>query len=215
MNASSLVPDSGSRACPWSNGRTSVRMYLPAWPMRGRAPLIRDEFWCAVEPLARRGLDALVHDRVPIVEGMAVVGGDMRPVGRVQSVRDHDFLIDRPVLPDIAVPYDAVRDITNDLIVLTAPAKGVDYLPGVIAVGGNPGRGEIRTGMEVDGSDREQIGWVKARYPDAVLVARGLERAIYVPYDAVQSITASGVVLTVPAAEVDYQGWAYPPLSES
>jgi sporulation protein YlmC with PRC-barrel domain len=146
---------------------------------------------------------------------MAVVGEDMRPVGRVLAVRDRDFLIDRPVLPDIAVPYDAVRDVTDDLVVLSTPASDVDYLPGVTAPGGNPGQAEIRNGMEVDGSDQEQIGWVKARYPDALLVARRLERDIYVPYDAVQSVTSNGVVLTVPAAEVDYQGWAYPPLSES
>lgn len=149
------------------------------------------------------------------MKGMAVVGRDMRPVGRVQEIRDHDFLIDRPVLPDIAVPYDAIRDIATGVVVLSAPAGDVDDLPGVTLVGGNPGHGEIRTGMGVDGSDREQIGWVRACYPDALLVARGLERAIYVPYDAVQSVTTSGVVLTVPAAEVDYQGWAYPPLSES
>ncbi|WP_160163197.1 DUF2171 domain-containing protein [Nitrolancea hollandica] len=146
---------------------------------------------------------------------MAVVGDDMCPVGRVEAVRDRDFLIDRPVLPDIAVPYDAVRDVTDDLVVLSAPAGDVDYLPGVTAAAGNPGQAEIRNGMEVDGSDQEQIGWVKARYPDALLVARRLERDIYVPYDAVQSVTSNGVVLTVPAAEVDYQGWAYPPLSES
>lgn len=146
---------------------------------------------------------------------MQVVGEDMRSVGRVQTVRDQDFLIDRPVFPDIAVPYDAVRNVTDDLVVLSAPANDVDYLPGVTAAGGNPGQEEIRNGMGVDGSDQEQIGWVKARYPDALLVARRLERDIYVPYDAVQSVTTSGVVLTVPAAEVDYQGWSYPPLSES
>lgn len=161
------------------------------------------------------GLAEVSHDRVPVVEGMPVVGGDMRSIGRIQAVRDHDFLIDRPVLPDIAVPYDAVREVIDDRVVLTAPSTEVDYLTGVTAVDGDPEPAGIRTGMEVEGSDREQIGWVKVCYADAVLVARGLERDIYVPYDAVHSVTAVGVVLAVPASEVDYQGWAYPPLSES
>jgi sporulation protein YlmC with PRC-barrel domain len=160
-------------------------------------------------------LEAVVHDRKPITEGLQVVGDDMRPVGLVAVVRDQDFLIDGPVLPDIRVPYDAVRDVADDLVVLAAQADDVDYLPGVTAADDSPSRAGIRTGMEVEGVDQEQIGWVKARYPDALLVARSLERDIYVPYDAIQAVTTGSVALNVPAGEVDYQGWAYPPPSES
>jgi hypothetical protein len=41
------------------------------------------------------------------------------------------------------------------------------------------------------------------------------DRDIYVPYAAALSIVANGVVLRIPADEVDDIGWICPPLTNS
>lgn len=42
-----------------------------------------------------------------------------------------------------------------------------------------------------------------------------MQRDIYVPFSAVSNVTGSRVVLTLPAGDVDDQGWENPPLMGS
>ena len=62
----------------------------------------------------------------PLKEGMAVIGSDMQRVGQVSSVRDTDFAVDRPLQPDVYVPFDAIAEVTDDAVVLTITAAEID-----------------------------------------------------------------------------------------
>jgi hypothetical protein len=64
----------------------------------------------------------------PLQEGMAVIGSDMQRVGQVCSVRDTDFGVDRPLQPDVYVPFDAIAEVTDDAVVLTITAAEADDL---------------------------------------------------------------------------------------
>jgi Uncharacterized protein conserved in bacteria (DUF2171) len=62
----------------------------------------------------------------PLVEGMAVIGSDMKRVGQVSSIRTTDFGVDRPLQPDVYVPFDAIAEVTDDAVVLTITAAEID-----------------------------------------------------------------------------------------
>ena len=69
---------------------------------------------------------------------MPVVGKDGEPVGRVKEVRETDFLVDRPMAPDVYVPYGFVLAVENQAarmrggpeqlgqVILTVSAAHVD-----------------------------------------------------------------------------------------
>src|SRR5689334_13919889 len=70
--------------------------------------------------------------------GMSVVGLDGESVGRVKTVRESDFLVDRPMAHDVYVPFSSVLAMENpadrvrggpiqrDKVMLTIPAADVD-----------------------------------------------------------------------------------------
>jgi hypothetical protein len=62
----------------------------------------------------------------PLMEGMAVIGSDMQRVGQVSSICDTDFGVDRPLQPDVYVPFDAIAEVTDDAVVLTITAAEID-----------------------------------------------------------------------------------------
>jgi hypothetical protein len=62
----------------------------------------------------------------PLMEGMAVLGSDMQRVGQVSSIRDTDFGVDRPLQPDVYVPFDSIAEVTDDAVVLRITATEVD-----------------------------------------------------------------------------------------
>ena len=62
----------------------------------------------------------------PLKEGMVVIGADMQRVGQVSSVRDTDFGVDRPLQPDVYVPFDAIAEVTDDAVMLTITAAEID-----------------------------------------------------------------------------------------
>jgi hypothetical protein len=62
----------------------------------------------------------------PLMEGMAVIGSDMQRVGQVSSIRHTDFGVDRPLQPDVYVPFDAIAEVTDDAVVLTITAAEID-----------------------------------------------------------------------------------------
>lgn len=64
--------------------------------------------------------------RSPIQTGMQVIGEDGREVGCVRDVHDFDFILSRPERPPLYVPFMAVEQVSDDLVVLNIPATKVD-----------------------------------------------------------------------------------------
>ena len=58
--------------------------------------------------------------------GMEVVDADGDRLGRVKALHERDFLLDRPRVRDIYVPYGAVRTVVGDRAVLAISARDVD-----------------------------------------------------------------------------------------
>ncbi|HET8629213.1 MAG TPA: DUF2171 domain-containing protein [Thermomicrobiales bacterium] len=58
--------------------------------------------------------------------GMKVVGSHGDHVGTVKDVRADDFVVDRMLQRAVAIPKDAVRDVTGNTIELSIPADRVE-----------------------------------------------------------------------------------------
>ncbi len=74
---------------------------------------------------------------------------------------------------------------------------------------------QIRSGMRVVGSDGHEVGTVKEVRTNDFLLNRQMARDIYVPFSAVQNVTADTISLNIPSGQVDNMGWANPPLMGS
>lgn len=59
-------------------------------------------------------------------EGMRVLGMDHHPVGKIKLVRQGDFLVDRPLQPDVYVPFRLVESIEGDEVILNTEAELLD-----------------------------------------------------------------------------------------
>ncbi len=66
--------------------------------------------------------------RFQVTTGMDVVGADGDRVGSVKAVRDTDFLVDRSMRRDVYVPFDAVRDVSGNVVTLNVTADQVDNM---------------------------------------------------------------------------------------
>jgi HSP20 family protein len=94
----------------------------------------------------------------------------------------------------------------------TAPAlHGAPATPGASGQAASGRR--VQSGMAVVGSDGAQVGTVKEVRDRDFLVDRPMHRDTYIPESAVREATGSQVVLTIPADQVDQQGWPSPPLA--
>lgn len=58
--------------------------------------------------------------------GLDVRSADAQTIGTVKELHAAGFVIDRPLQPDVTVPYDAIRSITDEGVVLTLTAMEVD-----------------------------------------------------------------------------------------
>ncbi len=76
----------------------------------------------------------------------------------------------------------------------------------------NPPVGQVRKGMQVIGSDGEPVGKVKLVERDDFQVDRRFAADVYVPYNAIQSISGDTVALDIPADKVKYKEWFEPVL---
>jgi hypothetical protein len=96
------------------------------------------------------------------------------------------------------------------------PATGSGTVAGTRATGavgfGTAGLPDVGPGTEVVGADGAAVGRVKEVRDADILVDRRGQRDVYVPLTAVAEATAGRVRLTVPAGDVDDQGWRNPPL---
>jgi Uncharacterized protein conserved in bacteria (DUF2171) len=68
----------------------------------------------------------MTFGRLQVQPGMEVVGTDNQPIGRVSAVQDADFCIARPGREDIYVPYEAIRAMIGEQVVLGVRANDVD-----------------------------------------------------------------------------------------
>ncbi len=65
--------------------------------------------------------------RADVREGMDVCGSDDEGVGKVKTLGDNEFLVDRTMQRDVWVPFSAVRDVEGNRVILTVPANQVDH----------------------------------------------------------------------------------------
>lgn len=70
----------------------------------------------------------MVIDQMRLRPGMEVLAADGDELGRVKDVRSTDFLLERSMQRDVYVPFDAIRDISSDRIVLNVASDQVDNM---------------------------------------------------------------------------------------
>ena len=66
---------------------------------------------------------------------------------------------------------------------------------------------QVSVGMEVLDAETERVGQVKEVRASDFLVARPLQRDVYVPFAAIREVTGNQVVLTVASDHVDALRW--------
>lgn len=60
--------------------------------------------------------------------GMEVFGLQGKRIGTLKEIHDNDFLIDRPMAPDVHVPLGSIQKVENGQIHLTIPADQLDKM---------------------------------------------------------------------------------------
>ena len=70
----------------------------------------------------------MVIDQMRLRPGMEVLAADGDELGWVKDVRSADFLLERSMQRDVYVPFDAIRDISSDRIVLNKASDQVDNM---------------------------------------------------------------------------------------
>jgi hypothetical protein len=96
----------------------------------------------------------------------------------------------------MAIAIGGVQELSVDLLVRTRTGRVF----------------QATEGMPVLGADGVRVGHLKqARLVD-VLVDRALRRDVYVPIEAIADVTSDGIVLTIPADQVDRMNWSHPSL---
>ena len=68
----------------------------------------------------------MTFGRMQVRLGMEVVGTGAQPVGRVAEVRLEDFLLSRPGRGSVYVPYEAIRAMLGDQVVLDIHPEEID-----------------------------------------------------------------------------------------
>ncbi len=68
----------------------------------------------------------MTFGRMQVQPGMEVMGTGAQPIGRVSVVREADFRVVRPGREDVYVPYDAIRAMIGEQVVLSVHADDVD-----------------------------------------------------------------------------------------
>lgn len=116
---------------------------------------------------------------------------------------------------DTAESVQGVRDVENNLSInpnmeqQTQQPSGQQPFMGSAAR--QPGQ-QLHQGMLVVGTNGNQIGTIKEvqMHSRNFLVNRSMQRDIYIPFSAIQSVQNQQVVLNIPANQVDNQDWPSP-----
>lgn len=71
---------------------------------------------------------------------------------------------------------------------------------------------QVQAGMRVVGSDMSNVGNVKDVRNNDFLVDIPMQRDVYVPFSAIQTVDENGVVLNIPSDQVKDMNWPNPPV---
>ncbi len=152
--------------------------------------------------------------------GMEVVGTDGEPVGRVREVGSDNFLVERPGLTNIFLAFDDIQRITDGRVLLNIPAVEVDTMDWPSSpeetgsVEEDTIRSQVHAGTEVVGNDQRPVGQVKSVLPsDFLLVQRGGQPDLYVPFDFIRHVSSGRAVLTIPADLAAKMDWTARPVT--
>ena len=66
---------------------------------------------------------------------------------------------------------------------------------------------QLREAMDVVGSDGVMVGRVKETRSNDFLVDRSMQRDLYVPFSAIQTVDGDRMMLNIAARDLDQQGW--------
>ncbi|HET7036396.1 MAG TPA: DUF2171 domain-containing protein [Thermomicrobiaceae bacterium] len=161
---------------------------------------------------------SIERDRARLRLGMAVEAEDGLPVGRVVALEQSNFIVERPDLPTIAVPYIQIAAIDNGQVRLSEKASEVDKHGYIVPEESfRPlAQQPARPGMEVIGSDGQRVGQVVDVHADYLTVDTGLTTQLYyIPDSAITRVHGDRVELAVPDKVINAMGWNQPPLSGS
>ena len=64
-------------------------------------------------------------DRMRVANGMEVVGSDLLPLGDVIRIVPPTLVVVHPWYRELAVPFDAITDISGNVIVVALPAQHI------------------------------------------------------------------------------------------
>ena len=96
----------------------------------------------------------------------------------------------------MAIAIGGVQELAVDLVVRTRTGRVF----------------HVTEGMPVLGADGVHVGRLKQVRLADMLVDRALRRDVYVPFEAIADVRSEGIVLTIPADQVDSMNWAHPSL---
>lgn len=147
--------------------------------------------------------------------GMEVVGSDGDKVGEVDQVRDHYFRVRRSLAPDFFIPYAAVTRVEGQgqRVVLNVPDEAVHefgWMSPPVGQQQASGPGQVRKGMKVVSGDGDDVGTVTAASPREILVDRGTQPDLHVPYGYVRDVLTNRVMLSIPKADIPFMNWEIP-----
>jgi hypothetical protein len=59
---------------------------------------------------------------------MSVISSEGNDAGIIKETRTNDFLLDRPLAPDIYLPYDTIQNVAVDIVTLNISDGQIDDL---------------------------------------------------------------------------------------
>jgi hypothetical protein len=68
----------------------------------------------------------MTFGRMQVQAGMEVVGTGGQPVGRVEETHDEVFRVVRPDREDVYIPYEVIRAMLGEQVVLDVHADEID-----------------------------------------------------------------------------------------
>ena len=67
----------------------------------------------------------MLEQRAALTTGMEVVDIVADRIGYVKQIRDVDFLVDRPMKRDLYVPFHAVKQVQDDIVVVDVITENI------------------------------------------------------------------------------------------
>ncbi len=71
-------------------------------------------------------------DQIRITSGMTVISSEGSPAGTIKETRANDFLLDRPLAPDIYLFYTTAQSLEGETVTLNISDSQIDDLGWVV-----------------------------------------------------------------------------------